>query len=278
MSAVGAVFGALVGFGVVLLVLGLRGVEPHAARPRWPTRRPEQLVLRLALGVGAGVVIGLLTRWPVAALLAAALGVAGPSLVGGGAARRAAVARTEAVAAWAEMLRDTMAAAAGIEQAIMATAAVAPPPIREEVRHLAARLERERLVPALREFAEALGDPTADLVVSALVLASQRQARRLGELLGTLARAAREQADMRLRVEAGRSRTRTAVRVITATTLAFALALVVLNRGYLDPYDSLVGQLVLMMVGACFGGAFWWLAAMARVGTPERFLANGGQR
>lgn len=278
MSAPGALFGALVGFGVVLLILALRGVEPHAARPRRRPRRPEQLALRLALGVGAGVAVGVLTRWPVAAVLAAALGGAGPSLVSGGAARRAAVARTEAVASWAEMLRDTMAAAAGIEQAIMATAAVAPPPIRDEVRLLAARLERERLVPALRGFAEALGDPTGDLVVSALVLASQRQARRLGELLGTLAQAAREQADMRLRVEAGRSRTRTAVRVITATTVVFALALVVLNRGYLDPYDSLVGQLVLVVVGACFAGAFWWLAAMARVGTPERFLAKADER
>ena len=272
MIAVGALCGAVVGFGVVLLAMGIRGTEvPPATRAPW-RGRGQQASLRLALGVGSGLVVALLTRWPVAALLMAGLGMAGPSLVGTSAARRDAIARTEAVAAWTEMLRDTMAAAAGIEQAIVVTAPVAPAPIRAEVVALAARLERERLVPSLRDFAHALDDPTGDLVVSALVLASERQARRLGDLLGTLASAAREQANMRLRVEAGRARTRTAVRVITATTVAFALGLVVFNRGYLDPYDSAAGQAVLGLVGACFAGALWWLAAMAKVAAPERFL------
>ena len=280
MSGFAALCGALVGFGVFLVMVGLRGVEPGASERR-ASRRLDRVGLRLALALVAGGIMALLTRWPVAALLAAVVGTAAPSLVGGGAARRAAIARTEAVAAWTEMLRDTMAASAGIEQAIVVSAPVAPPPIRAEVRLLAARLERQRLAPALAGFAATLADPTADLVVSALVLASRRQARRLGELLGTLAEAAREQANMRLRVDAGRARTRTAVRVITATTLAFALGLVALNRGYLAPYDSVVGQLVLLVVGACFAAALWWLAAMARVAAPERFLSpaeEGDQR
>lgn len=91
-----------------------------------------------------------------------------------------------------------------------------PPPIRTEVVTLAVRLERERLVPALAAFAEEVADPTCDLVVAALVLAAGHQARRLGELLGTLAATAREQATMRLRVEAGRARTRTSIKVIVA--------------------------------------------------------------
>jgi hypothetical protein len=52
-----------------------------------------------------------------------------------------------------------------------------------------------------------------------------------------------------------------------------AVGLVVLNRGYLTPYDSAAGQLVLGLVGLLFGGAFWWLAQMARVPAPERLLA-----
>ena len=63
-------------------------------------------------------------------------------------AHAALVARVEAIAGWAEMLRDTIAAAAGLEQAIAATAPLAPPPIRDEVVMLAARLERERLSTA----------------------------------------------------------------------------------------------------------------------------------
>ncbi len=109
-------------------------------------------------------------------------------------------------------------AAAGLEQAIIATAPVAPLPIRAEVVTLAVRLEGERLAPALRAFADEVADPTGDLVVAALVLAAEHQAQRLGELLGSLAAAARDQATMRLRVEAGRARTRTSVKVVVGVT------------------------------------------------------------
>jgi Flp pilus assembly protein TadB len=134
-------------------------------------------------------------------------------------------------------------------------------------------LERERLSTALREFANDVADPTCDLVVAALVLAAEHQAHRLGELLGILAQAARDQATMRLRVEAGRARTRTSVRVIVGVTLALAAALAVLNQTYLDPYDSAVGQLVLLAIGVLFAAGFIWLARMTRPIRPERFLA-----
>ena len=277
MIAVAALCGALVGFGVLVFATGFRGAEARPPRRHRPAlgARVDRFSLRLGLGTVAGVATLAATRWPVGALLMAALGAALPSLMGGRSAREAAMARTEAVAAWTEMLRDTMAGAAGIEQAIIATAAVAPPPIREEVVALAARLEREKLAVAMRDFADALADPAADLVVAALVLASERQARRVGELLGSLATATREQAKMRLRVETGRARTRTATRVITLFTVGVALVLVVFNRGYLAPYDSALGQVLLLVVGACFGGAFWWLAKLSKAAAPERFLLGG---
>ena len=111
-------------------------------------------------------------------------------------------------------------------------------PIRAEVATLALRLQSERLAPALRAFADEVADPTCDLVVAALILAAEHQANRLGELLGSLAQAARDQATMRLRVEAGRARVRTSVKVIVGVTAGLVLALAVLNRGYLAPYDT----------------------------------------
>jgi tight adherence protein B len=171
------------------------------------------------------------------------------------------------------MLRDTMAGAAGIEQAIIATAPVAPLPLRADVVELAAALEGgARLAPALRSFAERVADATADLVVAALVMAAEHQARQLGELLGSLAHAAREQATMRLRLEAGRAQIRTSVKVIITVTAVLALGLAILNRGYLAPYASPTGQLVLAAVGALFAAAFAWLARMTRPGAPERIL------
>ncbi len=280
MTALALLCGAGVGLGVVLIVVGWRG----AARPRLGVRRSltvrvQRPVLRLGLAVGAGVIVGLATGWLVAAVAAAMFGAVAPELLGGSRARQAETDRIEAVAAWVELLRDTLAGAAGIEQAITASAAAAPAPIRAEVTGLAVRLERERLVPALRAFADELADPTVDLVVVALTLASQRRARRLGDLLGTLAQATRDRATMRLRVEASRARLRTSVRVIIGTTLAVMAALVVLNRGYLSPYDSALGQLVLGLVAFLFAAAMWWLGRLGRLEDSHRLAlaASEGQ-
>jgi Flp pilus assembly protein TadB len=172
------------------------------------------------------------------------------------------------------LLRDTLAAAAGLEQAILASAAVAPAAIHTEVTGLAVRLETgHRLAPSLRQLADELADPTADLVVAALVLASTQQARNVSDLLGSLATTAREQASMRMRIEAGRARSRTSVRIVVGTTVTFAGLLVLLNRDYLAAYDSLTGQLVLLAIGALFALGFTALARISTVDEPARLLA-----
>ena len=277
MTALATLCGAGFGLGLVIIWGGLRGVD--VSRPTRASTRPkvERANLRIGLAAGAAVIVGAATGWPVGAVLAALAGWGAPGLLGGTRGAQTAVGRIEAIAGWAEMLRDTMAGAAGLQQAIVATAPVAPLPIRAEVATLALRLEGERLAPALRAFADEVADPTCDLVVAALILAAEHQAQRLGELLGSLAQAARDQATMRLRVEAGRARTRTSVKVIVGATGGLVLGLAVLNRGYLAPYDTAVGQLVLLLVGAVFMVSFLWLAKMTRPASVERFLTNSNE-
>jgi tight adherence protein B len=274
-TALMALLGAGAGLGVVLVMAGLRPTASATPRRRQLLSglRRDRLVGRLGLAVGAGVIIGALTGWPVAAVLAGAGGYALPTLMAGRGERTRQVARTEAIAGWAEMLRDTLSAAAGLEQAILATAPVAPVPIRTEVLALAERLGSERLIPALRQFATELADPTGDLVVAALVLASGNEARRLAELLSSLAAAARAQAAMQLRIEAGRARIRTSSRVVVGATLTFAGGLIILNRSFLSPFGTPVGQFMLGVIGLLFAGAFVWLARLGRPTVPDRFLA-----
>ncbi|HSS11788.1 MAG TPA: hypothetical protein VLL25_18010, partial [Acidimicrobiales bacterium] len=262
--------GGGIGGGLVLVVWGLRRVESPRRLGRRAGPGFTDLHARLLRAAVVSIVVGLLTRWPVAVVGGAALGFFATDLFASKGQRSAQTDRTSAIASWTEMLRDTMAAAAGLEQAIVTTAPLAPTPIRPEIRALVTRLERERLAPALFQLAEDLADPTADLVVSALTLAANGEAQDLSELLGSLASAARDNATMRLKVEASRARTRTSVRIITAITVAMALLLVVLNRSYLAPFDSATGQAVMLAVVACFGGALWWLASMARYVAPER--------
>lgn len=275
-AALIALCGGGVGFGIFLLLRvtwGLRGGRVIGRRAEEPARRRG--LVRVGVAVAVAVTIGVLTGWVVGALLAALGSWFLPRLLGRDRAHERRVARIEAVATWTEMIRDTLSAAAGLEQAVLATATLSPPAIREEVAVLAAGLHRgERLVPALRRFAEDLADPTADLVVAALVMAAEQQARQLADLLGALAATARERASMRMRVEAGRARSRTSVRVIIGTTCTFAALIVVIDRDYIAAYDSVTGQIVLLVIGLLFALGFSWLARIAAVPEPDRLLGS----
>jgi tight adherence protein B len=271
LTVVAAVVGLAAAAGLLLILDGLR-LRPVVRRAPPRSLRSDlgrRLVMAAALGGGLAVI----TRWPVAGLAGAALGWFSPELFGGKEARERATARTEGLAAWTEMLRDTISGAHGLEEAVITTAAVAPPAIKPEVTALALRLEQEPLTVSLRSFADELAHPTGDLVVAALTLAAAGSVGELAELLGTLAVAARDEAGMRLRVEASRARLRTAVRVIAGCTAATALGLVLLNRAYLHAYGDATGQVVLAAVAAAWGASLWMLTRMAEFIAPERFLA-----
>ena len=277
-TVVAALLGLGAGVGLLLLMTGWRGVDSH--RPgRFARRhahdRGDQRLVRVAASVAVGVVTGVVTGWVVGAVLAGLACWALPRVLGRDPRHARQVARIEAIATWTEMLRDTLAAAAGLEQAILATAPLAPAAIRPQISDLAVRLGNgQRLAPALRALAEELADPTGDLVIASLMLAAEHQARQLGELLGSLALAAREQASLRMRVQAGRARTRTSVRVIVGTTLGFAAAMIALDRPYLATYDSVSGQVVLLVIGALFAVGFAWLARIATAPEPIRFFST----
>lgn len=268
------------GTGLILLIRAWRGTPPAAAnrtarwRPRTgPASRPGPQQWLFA--GSAGVVTGVVTGWAVGALLAAVAAWNLPSIWNAAATDQDRSAHVEGIAGWAEMLRDTLSAAAGLEQTIMATAHTAPAAIRPHIQGLAAHLGAgEPLSVGLRRLQAEMRDPTADLVIAALLLASQHQARQLAPLLGELAATARAQVNMRQRIEASRARMRTTVRTVVATTLVFAGGLTVLNGEFLHPYDTAMGQLMLLAIGVVFAIAFTWLRRIARIEEPQRFLAD----
>ncbi|GAA0963064.1 type II secretion system F family protein [Virgisporangium aurantiacum] len=270
-------YGAGVGLGLLILAGGLR------RRPR-PDNAPGTAIARLAGGSGpvhlaavlvAAAVVALVTGWLVGGVLAGLAVWALPSmLMGAERARAARLRRLEAVATWTESLRDTLSAAAGLEQTIMATAATIPAAIRPQVVGLAESLRRGvRLPDALRAFATDLADPVADTVVAALLLASTQGAGKLAEPLGLLAAATREDVAAQRRVERSRAKAATDARMIIGTTLAMAIGLVVFNRGFLAPYDSTTGQIMLAFVGLLFAIGFRWLHRLSRQAEPDRVLA-----
>jgi hypothetical protein len=272
-----AVLGAGVGLGAVMGVAAWRG-ELRTSRIGWRARLDgvEQVQLRTLLAVALAVVAGAVTHWPAAAAIGAGSGWVAPGLIGANRRRQRALARTEAVAVWAEMLRDTLAAG-GLREAILATRRVAPEPIATQVAVLAERSEFAPLGVSLRQFAASIADPVADHVVAALVAGSERQASGLRNMLGRVAASAREQAGMRSRVEAGRARTYAQARFVVVFTPLFALGVALLSPGYFRPFGTFAGQLVLAAVGAGFVASLWGLQRLAEPAAAGRLLAGAGR-
>lgn len=270
--ALGVGFGA----GVLLVVAGCRGqrVLPSFRRLAPTAARPEVSLAWLAGAFVAGVSIFALTGWIVAAVAVGGLVWTMPRLSSSRSQRDDMVARTEAIASWAEMIRDNMAGSAGLEQALLASAHVGPAPIRLQLARFAARLDRMPLTDALIRLGADLDHPSADLVVVSLVNATQMEARELGPLLGRLAEAIRGDVKMRLRVEVGRARIRTSARIVVATTLATMAFLFLFSRRLLDAYDSFAGQLWLVLVAAVFAAGAWLLRVYGKIDMPERFSAR----
>src|SRR6266542_650331 len=261
MRALFALLGAGLAAGIWLIVTGLRSqpVPPRAGRAR---RRPAgtHSTLRIVGALAAAAVVGAATRWPTAALLAGAAAWLLPPVLGPDTLPRRSLERVEAIAAWAEDLAGTLQGAAGIEQAILETAASAPTEIGAELDRLTAAIRAGvRLPQALRALADDLADPTADLVINVLLQAARHQARDIATGLSGVGQRARRQASMRMRVAAGRARTRTSVRIVVTVVIGIATLAALFAHDLLRPYGSPLGQLILAALGGAFAGALVWL-------------------
>lgn len=272
--------GALFGLGVVGVLWSWRTIGsqvdagpptavPRSIRPAW-----SESALPAALAAVGGVLAGLATGWPVAVPIVGVTCFGAPRLF-----RRTSgsvsIVKMEAIATWTEMLQGTLAASAGLGQAIVATAPLSPPPIRGAATRLSARLSAG-MHPhaALTQFADELADPCSDRVVCALQLAVSARAQRLGDLLAALADSTRDEVALRLRVETSRASVRSGVRTVLVFSLVFAFALVLLAHAYLEPFGSAQGQLVLSLVGTLYAVGLTMMVSLARSPAPVRLLGH----
>ncbi len=142
MPALFALLGAGIGIGLWLLATGLRprpvATGKRGRRDGGPSTSLSATAstARVAVTLAVAAAVGAATGWPVAAILAAVGVWLLPTVLGPDLASRRALDRVEAIAAWAEDLAGTLRGAAGIEQAILETAASAPTEIRTELDRL----------------------------------------------------------------------------------------------------------------------------------------------
>ena len=269
--------GAIAGGGLLLLLASLLGwfSVPDPTKPGRKGLSLSSISRRTGYAVATALVVMLLTRWLAAAAGAALLAFFAPSLFGGAGSARGEMARLQALASWTESLRDTIAGAVGLEQAIPATYPGTGASLRRPVGLLVDRLRtREPLADALMKFADDLADPSADLIIAALVLNSRLRGPGLRDVLTSLSQSAREELDVRGRIEASRKSTRRSVQIIVGLTAVVVIGLRFLDPSYVAPYSTAVGQLALAVIFAVFAAGFLWMRRLAQFEVPERFLTS----
>ncbi len=274
-TALAILVGVACGLGLALLVAGLIGWpgKPKDVKSPSEADRMRRAGQRTVIALAVGLIVGLASQWPVLGLGAIVLVLFWGRLFGGAASEKLAMRRVEALAMWTESLRDTIAGAVGLEQAIPASSRGADPVLREHLNALLDRLRgRMPLSEALQHLADDLDDPSADLVIAALILNSKLRGPGLREVLTALGKSAREEVDMRQRVIAQRAGTRRSVQIIVAVVIVFVLGMAIFNRHFVEPYGSPLGQVVLAFVLGLFGLGFMWLRRLAKVESPNRFL------
>ncbi|MFW6600396.1 type II secretion system F family protein [Propionibacteriaceae bacterium Y2011] len=274
----GASVGVCFAAGVLLLVLGLQR-RPARDRPtvgpaeRWATltRRPSgpagrRRDLWLAGSAVLTLVVFAVTGLPVMLLVVPLATIVVPWLLGN--PNEAAIARTAAVDQWVRSLRSLLLSGSDntLEATLQASLSSAPRAIHTEVRMLVARINsRWPTDKALAAFADELADPTADVVAAALILAARRRGAGLTVVLDGLAVAVADEVRARRRIESERASTRAAARYLVIIFVAMALGLAVLNPGYLAPYDTELGQLILAGTVLGFIASLWLLRRITLV-------------
>lgn len=261
--------GAGVGAGVLLVASGWKAAAPPRPQ-RWSRRDAERATAAAAVAVAVLVA----TRWVAVAAALGGLVYLWPRLFGGAAAERAATARLEALAGWAESLRDLTAAGVALPDAVLTSVPAGSAPIHVQLAGLAERVaERVPLPDALAALADELADPDADVIVAALMLNAHAQGRQLVAVLSALSHAARAQLEVRRKVEAERRGTRRGVLIVMTVTVVAGLGLALLNPSYVAPYRAPGGQVMLAVIIAVFALGFTWLRRLSAPHPLPRLLA-----
>jgi Flp pilus assembly protein TadB len=266
--------------GVMGLVAGLRRVPVPTAAPATArllarlARVPRRVLISGLLAAAAGVLVALLSGWVIAIVLFPLAAIGLPVLLGVSDESHT-IERLEGLAEWTRNLAGVITVGVGLEGALVATLRTTPDVIRPEVTILVSRIRsRWNTAEALRAFADQFNDSTGDLVAATLILAAQKRADGLAQILSGLAESVSAEVAARRHLEADRSKPRQTARIVTIITVVCLVGMAATGQ-YLEPYRSPLGQVVLSVLLALYVVGLVVMRRMARVKPLPRLLASG---
>ncbi|MER5356273.1 type II secretion system F family protein [Kitasatospora sp. NPDC002551] len=299
LSSLLAAFGGLAAVGgLVLAVAGGVGWAPSATvrrrsrlerkvralfvkDARTPTSWWARGQARMAGAVVAGLGVWLFTSWLTGGLITVAVVLGLPWLLNTSGSGKSQIDKLEAIEEWVRRMSDIHTVGVSLEATIQRSLETVPKAIREEVQLLVSR-QQAGWVPqdAYRAFADDLNDSMVDEVAALLILHVEDRGSGLSKAMRELADALQHEVLARREVEADRQKPRTNDRWVTIFCLAI-FGITAFSGTYVEPYNTLTGQLVLAFVTVAFVLVKIWMRRMAILEPAPRFLSpadrSGGQ-
>jgi tight adherence protein B len=288
-SALPLLLSVLLGVGVYLLYDSItRPARPAGTAGGWERRtrdflnraglyevKPREFVL-FALGAGAlaAIVAQVFLGWPLVTFLSACLGAAAPVLYYTERHDRRRAAVQTAMAEAIGQLRDGIRSGLSVQEALLGLARNGPQPLRGEFATLVREARLTGFEPALRGMRERLADPVFDVVAGALVLNDRVGGRNVTQVLDRLAQATRAQQHIHQELRAQQARNVLSARIVAAVPVFVLIAIRWVSPEYLQLFDGLWGQLVLVACLASVAVGYLAMRWMANVPGEERVLVR----
>lgn len=205
------------------------------------------------------------TGWPMATIAGAIVGAVVPEMVARSREERERIDRMEAVSEVASRIRDSLRSGIALQEAISIVARRPPAAIAHDLRRLVADMKIEGIGAAVRSLSRRSGDFSSEVLAAALSVSERFGARNTAEVLDALSEATTSRALTLREARARQTHNRASARIVVATPILLLLIIQRTSPGYLEPFGTPIGQLVLALAFALMGVGYWAMLRAARI-------------
>lgn len=270
----GVLLGLIFGIGALTIWLGLQPSEP--GKPARKIAVVEKFV-KYRVAIGAGIVCALatavVTGLPFAGLLAMILGCGVPTMIARRKQRKIAKARRQAWPEVIDSLASAVRAGMSLPEAVAGVAVRGPEILRPQFQAFADDYRTTgRFTQSLIALRDSLGDPVADRVIEALLMAREVGGTDLGKMLRTLSEFVRQDLRLRAEAEARQSWTVNGARLAVAAPWLVLLMLSTRPEAA-EAYRTAAGMVVLAISAVVCVLAYALMLRLGRLPEEKRVVA-----
>ncbi len=228
---------------------------------------------KLTLAIVIGAIFGFGTGWIVAGIFGIMMGWVIPDITGSYSKGRRLVAEVESWEQWVSQILNLVLSGNSIPVAIHASVDHAPDFLKEDVGILSQEIRQQDFGKALDNFCDRVESSYADQIILGMKVAYESGSR-ISNVFADLVDTLRKEVEVAKRAESARQVANSQGILSISVALMLVVFIVIINRGYLDPFNSGTGQVVLGLVGMIFSVSIFTIKNFSIIYVRPRLLAT----